>query len=118
MDSGATTSERSVWSAYEAPSHPEKPPPTLRGPIRIRHPGYEDACNTLFKFWPLDSGGVHHETVRIACAFLVNNAWDGSLSVDKGGQHPVDLGPESILRCKSYYFHVARSDKSRSYSYE
>ena len=109
MDRVQTTGEQIVWSPYPAPSHPEKPnPPTTYEPIRLRHPGYEDACNTLLKFWPLDNGGVHHETVRVACAFLVNNQWDGYLSVDKDGEHPVDAGPESILRNRSYYFHVAQ----------
>jgi hypothetical protein len=116
MEIGATTSVRNVWSVYQTPSHPEKPPPISREPVRIRHPGYKDACNTLFKFWPLDSGGVHHETVRIACSFLVDNAWDSYLSIDQGGQHPVDAGPDGVLMCKSYYFHLP--DQSRSDSHE
>ncbi|KIX00667.1 uncharacterized protein Z518_09732 [Rhinocladiella mackenziei CBS 650.93] len=85
MDSEETAGTRNVWSPYQAPSHPEKPPPTSCKPIRIRHPVYEDDCNSLLMLWPLDSGGVHYGTVRIACAFLADNAWDGYLSVDKGG---------------------------------
>jgi hypothetical protein len=52
------------------------------------------------------TGGLHHETARIACGIVAGNAWNGYLSETVGGQ-PLDLGPDDILRMgKNYFFHV------------
>ncbi|EXJ59512.1 uncharacterized protein A1O5_12137 [Cladophialophora psammophila CBS 110553] len=66
--------DRITWSPYGPPSHPEKPQerPAHRH-IHFKHPGCD---TTLFTLPPLDAGGIHHETVRIACGILDNNTWD------------------------------------------
>lgn len=105
-------SELEAWQPYDPypePSHPQsKTRPTDIEPIKVRHPSYHDICNTLLKFWSFDSRDVHHETVRVACAIVANNAWGGYLSTDRDGNDPVMESPDSILRSKSYYFHVAQ----------
>lgn len=95
-------SERLVWAPYPPPSHSEKPhgQATITRRIHIKHPNYE--C-PLLTFPLLDATGIHHETVRVACAILADNRWDGFLSRDKHGEQPV---PESeiILKAPEYYF--------------
>ncbi|KAL2397547.1 hypothetical protein ABEF93_000786 [Exophiala dermatitidis] len=104
MASNEHNNGRIVYSPYAPPSHPEKSqlcPPSEH--IHIKHPGSD---STLFTLPRLDSGGIHHETVRTACAILDDNRWDGFLTLDKHGEHPVPKA-ETILRAKIYYFHTS-----------
>ena len=115
MSSSPTASDRLVWSPYAPPSHPDKSgAPSVYEHIEIKHPGYNDACDTLLTLPPLDAGGVHHETVRIACAIIAGNRWEGFLSLDKPGQLAVPES-ETILRAQRYYFHVSSSRSGRHY---
>ncbi|KEF50890.1 uncharacterized protein A1O9_13060 [Exophiala aquamarina CBS 119918] len=95
-----------IYDPYPEPSHPQKlTRPTDFEPIKVRHPCYQDdSCNVLLKFW----SHAHHETVRVACAIVANNAWVGYLSTDRGGNDPIVENTESTLTRKSYYFHVAQ----------
>ncbi|EXJ78112.1 hypothetical protein A1O3_09273 [Capronia epimyces CBS 606.96] len=102
-----------VWSPYPPPSHPQK---TISQPaclsISIKHPGQD---LPLLAFPPFDAGGVHHETVLVACGILVGNHWDGFLSSDREGQHSVSSS-EKILREESYYYHPSRQPSELDYA--
>jgi hypothetical protein len=110
MANNESIDERIVWSPYPPPSHPEKFQTRLAYEhIHIKHPSYD---TPLFIFPPLDAGGVHHETVRIACAIVDDNRWDGFLTLDKHGEHPVPAS-ETILRAQVYYFQTSQSPNSK-----
>jgi hypothetical protein len=86
--------------------------------ISFRHPAYPSAggCNVLLILQAYDhpSGGLHHETGRIACGIVANNAWDGYFSETAGGP-PLNLGPDAILPAgKTYFFHVPHPEGSAS----
>ena len=51
-----------------------------------------------------DSGGVHHETARIACAILADCKWDGYFSLTRDGVRLEDAGADTILTAPQYYF--------------
>lgn len=86
--------------------------------VEFCHPGYEHPHNVLFRLCAIEPEpeseaptnarrfGVHHDTARIACATLANNAWDGYLTIDEptGPRIPIDE-PERILVDHRYYFH-------------
>ncbi|KAG5753483.1 hypothetical protein H9Q70_003883 [Fusarium xylarioides] len=67
------------------------------------HPGYPDGDNTLLTLPCLDSGGIHHETARIACAIYANCRWDGYLSSSKDGP-ALSAQPDDVLPFGQYYF--------------
>lgn len=69
------------------------------------HPGYNDNHNILLILPAHDSGGVHHETARVACAILANSRWDGFLSLTANGSR-IDCGPDDILMSRRYYFRI------------
>jgi hypothetical protein len=116
MSCRATANERLVWSPYAPPSHPDKSEaPSVYKHVEIKHPGYNETCNTLLTLPPLDAGGVHHETVRIACAIIAGNRWDGFLTLDKPGEVAVPES-ETILGAQRYYFQASSSLNGRYYS--
>ncbi|KAK3353740.1 hypothetical protein B0T25DRAFT_220543 [Lasiosphaeria hispida] len=95
------------------------PPPrelVLQSNIRFLHPGYPDHQNTLLSLPRVDLGpandggtriaGVHHGTALVACQIIANNAFDGHLAEDAGGQQLVDAPLDSILARDVYYFFV------------
>ena len=113
MADRVTANERLVWSPYPPPSHPDKvEASSVYEHIEIKHPGYNDTCNTLLILPPLDAGGVHHETVRVACAIIAGNRWDGFLTFDKAGELAVPES-ETILRAPRFYFHLSSSPSGR-----
>ncbi|CAH0033351.1 unnamed protein product [Clonostachys rhizophaga] len=69
------------------------------------HPGYPDGHNILFVFPTVDSGGIHHETARIACAILANSRWDGFLTTTRDGE-AINQGRDEILVNQRYYFRI------------
>lgn len=91
------------------PSLEIKPPRSAFGPpkadrqVQFLHPGYQDGRNLLIALPALDSGGVHHETARVACAILANASWHGFLSVSRDDP-AIEQGPDEILMEDSYYF--------------
>lgn len=73
--------------------------------ISFLHPGYPDGHNILFILPTLDSGGIHHETARIACAVLANSRWDGFLATTRDGEAiPQEI--DDILLGQRYYFRI------------
>ena len=107
-----------VRPKYPSPSHPlsELTPPAQASTIHIRHPGYPDRINTLLNVRRNDDGGAHHETVRLSCAVIACNAWDGYLSEDRQGAIPaVDTpDPDIMLRKDSYYFQTHHPPSSHA----
>lgn len=104
-------------------------PPTLSPPLRLKpalqsipdaapdaplifllHPGYSDNHNILLTLPAFDSGGIHHETARIACAILANSRWDGYLSLSREGKRLLE-GPDEVLVLPRYYFIVEGEEK-------
>ncbi|KAF5020887.1 hypothetical protein F66182_7089 [Fusarium sp. NRRL 66182] len=71
--------------------------------VWLLHPGYPDGDNTLLTLPCLDSGGIHHETARIACAIYANCRWDGYLSSSKDGP-ALSAQPDDVLPFGQYYF--------------
>ena len=101
----------SIRCPYRKPSHPESAnvPSNAVKNILFRHPGYPDTHNILFSLSALDgSGGVHHETARVACALLANSRWDGFLSATRDGP-ATPTGPDDVLTRPSYYFRLPGS---------
>jgi hypothetical protein len=72
--------------------------------IHFLHPGYPDDDNTLLVLPAFDSGGVHHETARIACAILADCKWDGYFSLARDGVRLEDEDADTILTAPQYYF--------------
>ena len=75
--------------------------------IRVRHPGYDDSCNTLMVLYGVDhpDGGVHYETVRVACGILAGNRWDGVLTHSATFDTTDDAKPAFFVG-KDAYFHL------------
>ncbi|KAH7302926.1 hypothetical protein B0I35DRAFT_447617 [Stachybotrys elegans] len=73
--------------------------------VTLLHPGYPDGQNILFFLPMLDSGGIHHETVWVACALLANSRWDGFLSVTRDGEE-IPEPKQDTLQGERYYFRV------------
>ncbi|KAH9828254.1 HNH endonuclease [Teratosphaeria destructans] len=109
---------------------PSPPPSRVHHQVvRVRHPGYDDAGNTLFAFPAVDVycegqqrqepgveevGGVLVQVVYTACTIVSGNK-DGFLSRDKSGTDivwepqmssaaPAEI--DQVLRAGDYYFHV------------
>ncbi|KAK2736636.1 hypothetical protein FQN55_001582 [Onygenales sp. PD_40] len=80
------------------------PNPAIRN-IQFLHPAYPENENILLVFPAFDSGGVHHETARVACAILANCRWDGYLSTIRNGPR-LTLGVDGVLTDPIYYFCV------------
>jgi hypothetical protein len=100
------TRPTSVWNVPEFARTSISNHPTHR--ITFRHPAYPEGCNVLLTLRAYDhpTGGLHHETARIACGIVAGNAWDGYFSETAGGQ-PLCLGVDAILSVgKTYFFHV------------
>ncbi|KAF2771008.1 hypothetical protein EJ03DRAFT_269637, partial [Teratosphaeria nubilosa] len=90
--------------------------------VRVRHPGYDDAGNTLLSFPAVDDhgegqqqelGGVHAQLVYTACTIVSGNK-HGFLSRDKSGtdiawkpQSSAATECDQVLRAGDYYFHVS-----------
>lgn len=93
--------------------------------VEFCHPGYEYPHNILFRLSAIEPDsapptatqrfGVHHDTARIACAILANNAWDGYLTADKADGPRISGGPDCILVNDRYYFHPPSSQSDPKY---
>lgn len=61
--------------------------------LYVRHPGYDNADNTLISFTPTDGSpdapGVQHSLVHNVCAILAANRFDGWLSRSRAGDTEV-----------------------------
>ncbi|KAF7591070.1 hypothetical protein BBP40_002031 [Aspergillus hancockii] len=79
------------------------PTPTVRM-VLFLHPGYPDNENVLLVLPVFDTGGVHHETARVACAILANCHWDGYFSTTRNGPREGGTRRDEILTNPHYYF--------------
>ncbi|MCJ1422838.1 hypothetical protein MMC29_000718 [Sticta canariensis] len=75
--------------------------------ITFRHPAYPTFKNVLLRLPALDhpSGGIHHETARIACAIIAGNRWDGYFTEAIDGPR-VETHSHGVLQKSNYFFHV------------
>lgn len=101
-----------VYSQYTLPLHPEKRNLGQYDETRVvsvRHPLYWDDDSRMLEFYATDGkdGGLHHETVRLACAVVACNAFDGFLTLDREGLKRITEGPDEILKGSNYFFHAA-----------
>ena len=81
-----------------------------RSVIRFCHPGYPSEYNVLIQLPRVDevpgrSGtfGVHHKTALLACQIIANNAFEGLLSIERGGQ-AITTSIDGILTEAKYFF--------------
>lgn len=81
------------------------PAPQANGVVFFLHPGYPDSKNVLLSLPALDSGGIHHETARIACAILADCNWNGFFSLTRDGPR-LPAGSDDILTQNRYYFRI------------
>jgi len=81
--------------------------PTQSHTVSVYHPFYVEE-NTLLTLGAFDagSGGIHHETLRIACAIIANNRFDGFLSTTTAPGLPLTKDKDGVLPPGQYYFHV------------
>ena len=81
--------------------------PTRSHTVSVYHPFYEEE-KTLLSLGAFDiaSGGIHHETLRIACAIIANNRFDGFLSETITPGLPLSKDTDDVLPPGRYYFHV------------
>ncbi|KAM0438493.1 hypothetical protein ACHAPT_001242 [Fusarium lateritium] len=89
-----------------------RPPlaPQSNSAVFFLHPGYPDSKNVLLSLPALDSGGIHHETARIACAILADCSWNGFFSLTRDGPR-LTAGSDDILTRDRYYFRIEGIDK-------
>lgn len=82
--------------------------------ITFRHPAYPTFKNVLLRLPALDhpSGGIHHETARIACAIIAGNRWDGYFTEAIDGPR-VETHSHGVLQKSDYFFHVPSAALSR-----
>lgn len=82
--------------------------------ITFRHPAYPSFQDVLLRLPALDhpSGGIHHETARIACAIIAGNRWDGYFTEAIDGPH-VEIPSHGVLQKSNYFFHVPYPASSR-----
>lgn len=85
--------------------------------ISFRHPGYDDPEDILFTLPRLDSSdsqapasGVLHGTALLACQIIANNAFDGYLTTDRGGNQRVSVALDGVLMDDDYWFVVPDTD--------
>lgn len=111
------------WAQRELKHHLNEPARL----IAFCRPGYDSPHNVLFRLSTIEPEidpetgnntnrlGVHHDTARLACAILANNAWEGYLTADSptGPMIPID-NPKRILTRDRYYFHHPSYSGSQS----
>ncbi|KAL8707292.1 MAG: hypothetical protein Q9220_007653 [cf. Caloplaca sp. 1 TL-2023] len=75
--------------------------------IAFRHPAYPDDRNVFLTLAALDhpTGGLHHDTAKIACGLIAGNSWGGHFSAQRGGQ-AINLGCDDILPPGHWYFYL------------
>ena len=75
--------------------------------VRLRHPAYSEGKNVLLVLLAPDhpSGGIHHETARIACAVIAGNRWDGYFTETIDGPRII-AEPDCVLLKPDYFFNV------------
>ena len=93
--------------AVEPPRPSDDAPPAYY--TFIRHPGYNDANNTLLKLYAPDGHdtgacGLWAQYALDACGIVVGNRTDGWLSETRDARAAV--APSSLLSKRSYYFHL------------
>ena len=76
--------------------------------VYLKHPAYGKEENLLLFLNAPDgpTGGIHHDTARIACGIIAGNRWDGYFAEKPKGA-PIAASAESVLPPGAYYFHVS-----------
>ncbi|KAK3349540.1 hypothetical protein B0T25DRAFT_504734 [Lasiosphaeria hispida] len=81
--------------------------------VRIRHPDYSAAENTLLCLRALDDGGIDYDTALIACGIVTGNTSTGFFATrDAGAQgfERVSRPDDGILRGSEYFFQLPEDD--------
>ncbi|KNG46892.1 hypothetical protein DDE82_009028 [Stemphylium lycopersici] len=98
-----------------APTQPPSPLQHWQLQILLRHPGYDDGSNVLFKLQASDTDdhgqpGLLIQFAIDACAIIAGDFASGRgwLSLSRDGSASID--PTSTLRERSYYFHLDAAD--------
>ncbi|KAL1616272.1 hypothetical protein SLS56_011485 [Neofusicoccum ribis] len=106
--------------AYSSPSsHPDGDAQASADPshrILVRHPHYAPSASLLLLLHAPDhpDGGIHHETLRVWCAAIADNRFDGCLSDTRDGPE-TDTPRDHVLRCREYFFLVPGSSLEHPY---
>ena len=88
-------------------------PSTLPIPktIVVLHPDYPDGKNNLIGLPANDDGGIHYDTVLVACQILANNRWDGYFARKTAAPaaaapvfERVERPADNMLRGHEHYF--------------
>lgn len=92
----------------------DKTTPHTTKTVRIFHPDYgtipisnntqPPSRDALISVPAFDDGGIHYDTIRIACGILAGNRWDGYFSLERDGRIRVEPPSDGILRERCYFF--------------
>lgn len=77
--------------------------------IKILHPDYSAAENTLLHLRALDDGGVDYDTALVACSIVTGNTKTGFFATREAGSRGLErvVRPDDgILRENEYYFQL------------
>lgn len=76
--------------------------------IKILHPDYPTAENTLLHLRALDDGGIDYDTALVACGIVTGNTSTGFLATCEAGAHleRVVRPDDNILRGSEYFFQL------------
>ena len=98
----------------DAPSLP-RDTPTPRF-VRIRHPDYNDAENTLLCMRGFDDGGLDYDTTLAACSIVTGNTSTGFFTTLEQRLERVARPDDGVLRGTDYFFQLPDIDTaSRPY---
>jgi len=81
--------------------------------VKILHPNYPAAENTLLHLRALDDGGIDYDTALVACSIVTGNTSTGFLATRETGTQcfeRVVRPDDSILRENEYFFQLPDDD--------
>lgn len=97
----------------QEPINLARPDAELQGVVKILHPDYSAAENTLLHLAAVDDGGIDYDTALVACGIVAGNKWTGFLATRNttAALVPVPRPSDGILRGRSaYFFQLPDSD--------
>ena len=102
-----------LQDAPSLPRNTDAPTPSL---VRIRHPDYKDAENTLLCLRALDDDGLDYDTALAACSIVTGNTSTGFFTTLEQRLERVARPDDGVLRETDYFFQLPDSDDvSRPY---